>query len=106
MRVTFASPHKLPHRRHAVFFGGVDGFAQRDGFEVVAAADFRFRLVFQGAQELGHGADEGFREPDFLPAAVDPRGDKLYVTWNASRGSRAWDSCALTVVHIPESERE
>jgi hypothetical protein len=38
-------------------------------------------------------------------AAVDPAGDKLYVTWNASRGGRAWDSCALTVVHIPESER-
>jgi hypothetical protein len=38
-------------------------------------------------------------------AAVDPAGDKLYVTWNASRGSKTWDSCALTVVHIPESER-
>ncbi len=39
-------------------------------------------------------------------AAVDPKGDKLYVTWNASRGSKAWDCCALTVVHIPESERK
>lgn len=38
--------------------------------------------------------------------AVDPAGDKLYVTWNASRGSRAWDCCALTVVRIPESERK
>jgi hypothetical protein len=38
-------------------------------------------------------------------AAVDPAGDKLYVTWNVSRGSRAWDCCALTVVHIPASER-
>jgi hypothetical protein len=37
--------------------------------------------------------------------AVDPAGDKLYITWNANRGSRAWDTCALTVVHIPESER-
>jgi hypothetical protein len=37
--------------------------------------------------------------------AVDPAGDKLYVTWNVSRGSRAWDCCALTVIHIPESER-
>jgi hypothetical protein len=37
--------------------------------------------------------------------AVDPKGDKLYVTWNVSRGSRAWDSCALMVIHIPESER-
>jgi hypothetical protein len=37
--------------------------------------------------------------------AVDPAGDKLYVTWNVSRGTRAWDCCALAVVHIPESER-
>ena len=37
--------------------------------------------------------------------AVDPAGDKLYITWNNSRGSKAWDSVAVTVVHIPESER-
>lgn len=28
-----------------------------------------------------------------------------YVTWNISRGSRAWDCCAVTVIHIPELER-
>ena len=37
--------------------------------------------------------------------AIDPRGDKLYITWNASRSSKVWDCCALTVIHIPESER-
>ncbi len=37
--------------------------------------------------------------------AVDPAGDKLYVTWNVSRGTRVWDCCALTVIHVPESER-
>ncbi len=37
--------------------------------------------------------------------AVDPKGDKLYITWNASRSSKVWDCCALTVIHIPESER-
>jgi len=37
--------------------------------------------------------------------AVDAAGEKLYVTWNVSRGSKAWDSCALTVIHIPASER-
>ena len=37
--------------------------------------------------------------------AVDPKGDRLYVTWNVNRGGRAWDCCALTVIHIPESER-
>jgi hypothetical protein len=38
-------------------------------------------------------------------SAIDPRGDKLYITWNGNRGSKAWDTCALTVIHIPESER-
>lgn len=38
--------------------------------------------------------------------AVDPKGDKLYVNWNAFRTVRPWDTCALTVIHIPESERQ
>ena len=39
--------------------------------------------------------------------AVDPKGDKLYITWNANRAARkAWDSVALTIVHIPEGERK
>ncbi|MCA9176925.1 MAG: hypothetical protein KDB14_20695 [Planctomycetales bacterium] len=37
--------------------------------------------------------------------ALSAEGDKLYITWNASRGTRAWDCCALAVVHIPASER-
>lgn len=37
--------------------------------------------------------------------AVSPEGDKVYITWNVSRGTRAWDCCGLTVVHIPASER-
>jgi hypothetical protein len=37
--------------------------------------------------------------------ALDPAGDKLYVTWNVKRGTAAWDCCALTVIHIPEAER-
>ena len=39
-------------------------------------------------------------------SAVDLKGDKLYVTWNVSRGGRVWDCCALSVIHIPESERK
>ena len=33
------------------------------------------------------------------------KGDKLYVTWNASRGGKVWDCCALTAIHIPKAER-
>ncbi|MBM4035923.1 MAG: hypothetical protein FJ291_29640 [Planctomycetes bacterium] len=36
---------------------------------------------------------------------VDPRGDKLYVTWHGRRRAAGWDTCALTVIHIPPSER-
>lgn len=39
--------------------------------------------------------------------AVDPKGDKVYVTWNVRRaGDKAWDCCALAVIHVPESERK
>lgn len=38
-------------------------------------------------------------------SAVDPKGDKVYISWNVSRAGRVWDCCALAVVHIPESER-
>jgi hypothetical protein len=37
--------------------------------------------------------------------AVDEAGDKVYVTWNVSRGTRAWDCCGLTVIYVPASER-
>ncbi len=37
-------------------------------------------------------------------------GAKLYITWNGNRrglrtGSRDWETCAMMVIHIPESER-
>ena len=48
----------------------------------------------------------GFTVKGTFSSALDPKGDTLYITWNISRGSRAWDSCGLTVIHIPESERK
>lgn len=41
-------------------------------------------------------------------SALDAKGENLFITWNAVRGSnpKMWDGCALTVVHIPESERK
>ncbi|HQL72782.1 MAG TPA: hypothetical protein PLD58_06345, partial [Phycisphaerae bacterium] len=38
-------------------------------------------------------------------AALDATGERYFTTWNTSRGSKAWDCCTLTVVHIPRSER-
>lgn len=44
-------------------------------------------------------------------SAVDPAGDKLYFTWNGSRGEPdaggryGFATCALTVIHVGEEER-
>ena len=47
----------------------------------------------------------GFIPKGTYSTALSSSGDKLYVTWNVSRGTKAWDCCALAVIHIPESER-
>lgn len=44
-------------------------------------------------------------------SAVSPDGSKLFVIWNGCRGGKVrgkypFDTCALTVIHIPESERQ
>lgn len=50
----------------------------------------------------------------FVPCgtAVSPKGDKVYIAWNGNRGSPVasgrfrFNTCAFTVIHIPESERK
>lgn len=39
-------------------------------------------------------------------ATLDDRGERLFLAWNVSRGTKVWDCCGLTVIHIPESERQ
>ena len=48
----------------------------------------------------------GFTLRGTFSTAVDPKGDKVYITWNISRGTKAWDCVGLTTVHIPEGERK
>jgi hypothetical protein len=94
-----------PTGRYLYYIPGAHGDSVRDGSavvqfdtktkekKVIAFLNSYFKDK-QGASLVGT-----------FSSAVDPAGDKLYVTWNVSRGGRAWDCCALTVIHIPESER-
>ncbi len=50
-------------------------------------------------------AKYGFIPKGTYSTDISPEGDKVYVTWNVSRGTRAWDCCGLSVIHIPASER-
>jgi hypothetical protein len=94
-----------PSGRYLYYTAGAHGSGDRDGTPVV-----------QYDVKTGQKKVIAFLEPFYTEkygctlkgtysTAVDPAGDKLYITWNVSRGSRAWDCCGLTVIHIPESER-
>ncbi len=92
--------------RYLYYVPGAHGGAERDGSPVVQY-DTKTRT-----KKVLAFLDPFYREKyRVIPVgtysvALDPAGDKLYITWNASRGTRAWDCCALTVIHIPESERQ
>jgi hypothetical protein len=95
-----------PSGRYLYYSAGAHGSGDRDGCAVV-----------QFDVRAGRKKVIAFLHPFYkdryactlkgtYSLAVDPGGDKLYITWNADRsGGRAWDCCALTVIHIPESER-
>src|SRR5262245_48500893 len=90
----------LLHRHHPMLAcPGVDGLAEGNRFEVVASADFGLRVVLDRAEELRHGADEGVREPDLLPARRDPApglplGAEIERAWRACRVVRPTDGAA------------
>jgi hypothetical protein len=50
----------------------------------------------------------GYTPIGTFSSAVSETGDKVYITWNGYREGAAskWDVCALTVIHIPASERQ
>jgi len=91
--------------RYLYYVPGAHGGSHRDGTPIVQY-DVQLRrkkvLAFLEpyfAEKLGCSLRGTYS------VALAPTGDKLYITWNVSRGSRHWDCCAVTVLHIPRSER-
>lgn len=95
-----------PTGRYLYYVPGAHGGSEVDGSPVV---QFDLKTRVKKVIAFLHP----FVEKEFgctlrgtFSSAVDPAGDKLYITWNNSRGGRAWDSCLLTVLHIPAAERQ
>ena len=94
-----------PTGRYLYYIPGAHGNADRDGTPVV-----QFDLKTKQKKVLAflhpfYQEKYGLALKGTYGAAVDPAGDKLYVTFNVNRGSKAWDSCGLAVIHIPAAER-
>jgi hypothetical protein len=95
-----------PTGRYLYYVPGAHGGSESDGSAVIQFdTKTRTKKVIAFLHPF-YQAKYGCTLKGTYSTAVDPKGDKLYVTWNANRGSRAWDTCALTVIHIPESERQ
>ncbi len=94
-----------PTGRYLYYIPGAHGGSEADGSAVVQFDVKTKRKKVIAFLHPFYQDKYGCTLRGTFSSAVDPRGDKLYVTWNASRQSRVWDCCALTVIHIPETER-
>ncbi len=91
--------------RYLYYVPGAHGGAEKDGTPVVQF-DLKTRKhkVLAFLHPYFHEAI-GATPVGTFSTAIDPAGDKLYITWNVNRCGRSWDCCSLTVIHIPAQER-
>ncbi len=100
-----------PTGRYLYYIPGAHGGSQRDGTPVIQF-DVKTRkkkvIAFLHPFYL---EKYGYTLLGTFGSAIDAKGEKLYVTWNGNRGGPdrrgrvPFDTCAMTVIHIPESER-
>ncbi len=95
-----------PTGRYLYYVPGAHGGSEKDGCPVIQFDTQTGRKKVLAFLHPYCQERFGFTLKGTFGSAVDPAGDKLYITWNSSRGGRVWDSCLLTVVHIPASERQ
>ncbi len=94
-----------PTGRFLYYSPGAHGGGYRDGTPIV---QFEIETGQKKIIAFLHPFYEnkyGFIPKGTYSTALSEDGSQFFVTWNVSRGTRAWDCCGLSVVHIPESER-
>jgi len=102
-----ASIHVDPTGRYLYYVPGAHGGATKDGTPIVqydVKTGRRKVIAFLHAffkERYGYSLDGCFC------SVLDPAGERLFISWDGWRDGqpRGMESCALTVVTIPESER-
>jgi len=110
-QVYTASLDADPTGRFLYYVPGAHGGSEKDGSPVVQYdTKTRTRKVIAYLAPVLQ-AKYGFTPLGTYGSAVSPDGATLYITWNGNRsgtdrrGRLPFDTCGLTVIHIPESER-
>jgi hypothetical protein len=94
-----------PAGRYVYYIPGAHGGSEKDGTPVVqfnTATGKKKVLAFLNPY---YKTKYGFTLTGTFSSALDAKGETLYVTWNNNRAGKAWDSCIMTAIHIPASER-
>ena len=94
-----------PTGRFLYYSPGAHGGGYRDGTPIV---QFDIKTGRKKVIAFLHPFYEkkyGFIPKGTYSTALSEDGSLVFVTWNVSRGTRAWDVCGLSAVYIPESER-
>jgi WD40 repeat protein len=100
-----------PAGRYLYYVPGAHGSSHKDGSPVVQFdVKTRTKKIIAFLHPY-YRERHGFVPLGTYSSALSPEGDALYITWNgnrsgAARGRFAWDAVALTVIHIPKSERQ
>ena len=99
-----------PTGRYLYYVPGAHGGSEKDGAAVVQFDNLTKKKKVIAFLHPFLKRRYGYTPLGTFSTAVDPAGDRLYITWNGNlggskRGRLTWDACALTVIHIPQAER-
>jgi hypothetical protein len=94
-----------PTGRYLYYVPGAHGGSERDGSAVVQYDTKKRSAKVLAFLHPFYQEKYGLVPKGTYGLACDSTGERLYITWNVSRRSRAWDCCGLAVLHIPASER-
>ena len=101
--------------RYLYYVPGAHGGAQKDNSPLI-----QYDVITKTKKVVAFLHPYLLERTGYIPmgtysTAVSPEGDRVYITWNGNRGGEdtsnpkrpklKFNTCALTVVHIPESER-
>ncbi len=94
-----------PSGRYLYYIPGAHGGAERDNTPVV-----QYDTQTKQRKVIAFLAPAFQQQVNCVPSgtyglALDDKGETMFVTWNVNRGTKVWDCCGLTVIHIPASER-
>ena len=101
-----ASLDEDPTGRYLYYVPGAHGGSDQDGSAVI-----QFDTKTKSKKVIAflhpfYRQNYGFIPKGTYSTALDEKGEHFYITWNISRGSKAWDCVGLTAISIPAAERQ